>query len=104
MPLLLQPGRREALPAREAARRLFALPAEVLVDGARLVLGALALLTIWIDPIRPVENTPVVQGVLLAYVALAALLLAIPADRKRAGRVQLALHGVDIILFSALMH
>src|SRR5437016_4752074 len=104
MPHAFQPLRVIIPRGREVALRVFALPAEALIDAARLALAAVALLTISIDPVQPAESATVVRGLLMAYVAFAAVLLAIPVDRKTGGRLQLAVHTVDIAVFSALMH
>jgi signal transduction histidine kinase len=83
---------------------LFSLPVEALIDGGRLALAAVALLTIAIDPVQPPAWTPPLRALLVGYVVFAAILLAIPADRKRSWRLQFALHAIDIVVFSVLTY
>jgi signal transduction histidine kinase len=104
MPHAFQPRRVSTPRGREVALRLFALPAEALVDAGRLVLAALALLTTSIDPVQPAGSATIVRGLLIAYLIFVMVLLAVPAERKSGGRLQLALHAIDIAVFSALMH
>ncbi len=82
---------------------LFGLPAITLIDGGRLLLGAVALLTVLIDPLQPARAALIGHDLLVAYVGFAAVLLIVPPDRKRAGPVQLLVHAVDIAVFTVLM-
>jgi signal transduction histidine kinase len=83
---------------------LFSTPVESLIDGARLVLAAVALLTIAIEPIQPPEWVPIVRDLMVGYVAFAAVLLAVPAERKQSRRPQLAVHAIDIAVISTLVY
>src|SRR5579883_148065 len=83
---------------------LFSTPVESLIDGARLMLAAVALLTIAIEPIQPPEWVPIVRDLMVGYVAFAAVLLAVPAERKQSRRPQLAVHAIDIAVISTLVY
>jgi signal transduction histidine kinase len=104
MPHSLPPGDKAASRDRGAGLPLFALPVEALIDGARLVLAAVALLTLAIEPAQPPESASLVRDLLIAYVVFAAILLAVPTERKGAGRVQFTLHAIDIVVFSVLVY
>ena len=90
-------GRRSEFP-------LFALPVEALIDGARLVLAAVALLTVAIEPVQLAEWATSIRNVMAIYVVFAAIVLVIPTERKRSRRLQFALHAIDILAFSLLVY
>jgi signal transduction histidine kinase len=104
MPHSLPPGGKAGSRDRRAAHLLFQIPAEALIDGARLALAAVALLTLAIEPAQPAESAWLVRNLLIAYVGFAAILLAVPTDRKGAGRLQFTLHAIDIVVFSVLVY
>ena len=60
---------------------LFSLPVEALIDGARLVLAAVALLTVAIEPVQLADWATSIRDVMAIYVVFAAIILVMPTER-----------------------
>src|SRR5579872_5389142 len=95
---------KEASRERGSDFSLFAWPVEGLIDSARLVLAGVALLTVTIEPVQLAEWAQLIRGLMIGYFVFAAVVLAVPAERKRSRQLQYALHTVDIAAFSMLMY
>ena len=87
------------------ADTIFAGPVEWLISAARVILAALALLALNLDPTQRLDDGTPAQTILAGYFFYA-VLVAIVSTSPRAGnnRFQIAVHAVDIGVFSALMY
>lgn len=77
---------------------------ERLIAVGRVVLVALTLLALSIDPLDPPANNDRVNLILLLYLAVAALLAVVCFLDRRLGTWQLVVHVADIGVASLLLH
>ena len=77
--------------------------AERTIASARVVLAVFTLFAIWLDPSEPSRNAGLTYGVLVAYVAYAALTAAVTWRHPRPNWFALAMHVVDIAVFTYLL-
>lgn len=78
--------------------------AERLIATGRMVLAAFFLLAIWLDPSEPSRYARLTYGILAVYLAYSLILGAVTLRRRfTMGHLQIATHGVDLVIFALLM-
>jgi signal transduction histidine kinase len=91
-----------AVPARLRGAGLLDAPAERLIGYGRLLLCAVSLPAIYLDPTQPARFAAAAYAILAAYLAVAAGLALLAPGRRAAPRLALAIHGLDIAFIAAL--
>ena len=83
--------------------QLFDAPAEIVIAYGRVVLAALSLAAITIDPTQPLHLAPLVAGTLMIYAACAVVLLA-GLHRRLIHNLNLGLvHAFDLLVVALLL-
>jgi signal transduction histidine kinase len=77
---------------------------ERLIATSRLVLAAFGLVAIWLDPSQPAIHARATYAVLALYLVFAAAVAVAPVLAPPDFRAGIAVHLVDIVTLSALMH
>jgi signal transduction histidine kinase len=77
--------------------------AERTIASARVVLAVFTLFAIWLDPSEPSRNAALTYGVLMAYVAYAVIAAAMTWRHPRSNWLVIAMHVVDIAIFTYLI-
>ena len=78
---------------------------ERLITATRLVMAAVALLTIWVDPFQPTRNTYLASALLSAYTCYASVLVILAWRTDVAlRRLRLTTHVLDLVFFSLLVY
>jgi len=73
---------------------------EHVVAAGRILLAVLGLLVVWLDPRAPARHAPAAYVVMAAYVVYStAILLAVWKSNLSIRVVQIATHGIDLVLF-----
>src|SRR5947208_2602605 len=71
---------------------------------ARVVLASASLFAVWMDPTEPAQHVGTTYALYVAYVIYSLGLSAFMWNRSSAGRVPVATHLVDIVLFSIFQY
>src|SRR2546430_601484 len=82
---------------------IFNAPAERVIAQGRLLLCALAALTIQFAPTQPTQYAATAELILWAYLAFAAILVALTRYRFLTPTMRLLIHFVDIVMISELL-
>jgi signal transduction histidine kinase len=83
--------------------QLFDAPAEIVIAHGRVVLGALSLVAITIDPTQPLSLVPLVAATLIMYTAYAVVLLAV-LHRRLVNNVPVSvIHTIDLVVVTLLL-
>jgi signal transduction histidine kinase len=88
---------------RATSADIFNAPAERVIAQGRLLLCALATLAIQIAPSQPTQYASPAALVLLAYLALAAILVALTRYRFLSPTLRGAVHVADVVIISVLL-
>jgi signal transduction histidine kinase len=99
---LLRSSRRILLGEKIAPADVFDAHSERVIAEARIILCALSLLAIWLDP-GQLGDSPTATQVLIAYSALALALLAIPFWKFPGSVAGYLVHAADIGFLAALV-
>src|SRR4051812_10155088 len=100
---LLRSSRRIARGEKITRADVFDSPAGRVIAQGRVILCALSLLAIYLDPMQPVRNATASQEVLIAYSALAVALLAIPFWKLPGAAAGYLIHAIDIMFLTAMV-
>jgi signal transduction histidine kinase len=98
---LLRPSRRIARGEKITRADVFDNPAELVVAQFRLVLCALGLFAIYIDPLEPASYATAAQVLIIAYSVFAIAVLVIAAVNSPGPTAGYLIHTTDIILLAA---
>jgi signal transduction histidine kinase len=80
------------------------LQTERTIAAARVILAASSLFAIWADPAEPARYVQVTYSLHAAYVAYAAVLAIVVWRYAGGGRLPLATHSADIVIFSVFQY
>src|SRR5258705_11669308 len=100
---LLRLSRRVSRSERFTVADVFDAPAERVIAQGRLVLCALSLAAIHLDPTQPARYASAAYDFLIAYSAFAAVLLVVTIWRFLGPTTRVLIHVVDIAVVSILL-
>src|SRR5262245_24088625 len=99
---LFRSSRRVLLGEKVTPADVFDAHSEHVIAEGRIILSALSLLAIWLDPMQLADSATAAK-VLLAYSALALALLAIPFWKFPSPVAGYVVHAIDIGFLAALV-